>query len=79
VIKEIPTHLRGRAPGEIPRIIRAALLAARVPESALVDKDGELEAAEYALKWARPGDVLGLLVHASVARAAVLERLSNSQ
>jgi len=79
VIKEIPTHLRGRATGEIPRIIRAALLAARVPESALVDKGGELEAAEYALNWARPGDVLGLLVHAPVARAAVLERLSHSQ
>ena len=77
VIKEIPTHLRGRAPGEIPRIIRAALLAASVPESVLTHKDSELEAAEYALNWARPGDVLGLLIHAPVARAAVLERLNS--
>src|SRR5476649_2885105 len=39
VVKEIPTHLRGRAPGEIPRIIHDALLSAGVPGSAVVMRD----------------------------------------
>ena len=34
VIKEIEAYLRGRAPGEVPAIIRAALLRAGLPESA---------------------------------------------
>ena len=76
VVKEIPTHLRGRAPGEIPRIIHAALLGAGVPAAAILVEDTELEAAQRALNWARPGDVVGLLVHASGAREAVLAMLA---
>ncbi len=79
VVKEIPTHLRGRALGEIPRIIRGALLSAGVPEAAVVMRESELAAAEQALDWARPGDVLGLLVHAADARAAVLAALAARQ
>ncbi len=75
VVKEIPTHLRGRAPGEIPRIIRNALLSAGVPDSAVMMQTGEFEAAEQALQWARAGDVVGLLVHAPAARTAVLAML----
>jgi cyanophycin synthetase len=75
VVKEIPTHLRGRAPGEVPRIIRDALLSAGVPGSAVMMQTGELEAAEQALQWARAGDVVGLLVHGPAARAAVLAML----
>jgi cyanophycin synthetase len=79
VVKEIPTMLRGRAPGEIPRIIRAALLRAGIPESSLLMGESEIEAAESALNWARPGDVLGLLVHGADARAALLELLKERQ
>jgi UDP-N-acetylmuramyl tripeptide synthase len=75
VIKEIVTHLRGRAPGEIPQLLRAALLDAGLPAAAIEMREGEVEAAQCALEWARPGDVLGLLVHAPAARAAVLEIL----
>ncbi len=75
VVKEIPTHLRGRAPGEVPRLIRNALLRAGVPGSAVMMQSGELEAAEQALQWARAGDVVGLLVHGPAARAAVLAML----
>ena len=77
VVKEIPTHLRGRALGEIPRIIRSALLAAGLPQSAIQMHGGEAEAAECALDWARPGDVLGLLVHGADARATVLDLLKS--
>jgi len=75
VVKENEEFLRGRAPGEIPRIIRAALLGAGLPESALPVRATELEAARCALEWARPGDVLALLVHSPAARTAVLELL----
>lgn len=76
VIKEIPTLLRGRAAGEIPRIIRDALLDAGVPGSAILIQNTEFEAAQRALDWARHGDVLGLLVHAPSAREAVLGMLA---
>jgi cyanophycin synthetase len=76
VIKEDEAHLRGRAPGEIPRLILAALLRAGLPESALPVRMSEMEAVHHALEWARPGDVLALPVHSAAARAAVLALLS---
>ena len=79
VIKEIVTHLRGRAPGEIPQLLRAALLDAGLAATAIEMRAGEIEAAQCALEWARPGDVLGLLVHAPAARTAVLEILDKQQ
>ena len=75
VVKEIATHLRGRAPGEIPRLIHAALLRAGLPAQAIAMRDTEIDAALCALDWARPGDVVGLLVHAPAGRAAVLALL----
>jgi UDP-N-acetylmuramyl tripeptide synthase len=75
VVKENEGHLRGRGQGEVPRIIRAALLRAGMPESALPLRMTEADAARCALEWARPGDVLALLVHSATARAAVLALL----
>ncbi len=76
VIKENEAHLRGREPGEIPRLLRAALMRSGVAESALAMQMSELEAARHALDWARPGDVLALPVHSLAARTAVLARLA---
>jgi cyanophycin synthetase len=75
VVKEDEAHLRGRAPGEIPRIIRDELLRLGLRESALPMRDNELDAARYALEWARPGDVLALPLHSPSARAAVVSML----
>jgi cyanophycin synthetase len=75
VVKEIEGYLRGRAPGEVPRMIRSALLRLGLPESALPMRSSELEAARCALDWARAGDVVVLLVHSLAARAAVVEML----
>jgi UDP-N-acetylmuramyl tripeptide synthase len=75
VVKENEAQLRGREPGEVPRIIRAALLDAGMSESALPTRMTEVEAARYALEWARPGDVLVLPVHSSGARSQVLALL----
>ena len=35
VVKELEGYLRGREPGEVPRILRAALLRAGLPDDAL--------------------------------------------
>ncbi len=75
VVKENEAHLRGREPGEIPRIIRAALLREGLPEAALPIRMSELEAVHCALEWAQPGDVLALPVHSAAARADVLAML----
>jgi UDP-N-acetylmuramyl tripeptide synthase len=75
VVKENETQLRGRAPGDIPRIIRAELMRLGLPASALPIENSELEAVKRALAWARPGDVLALPVHSAAARAGVLAML----
>jgi UDP-N-acetylmuramyl tripeptide synthase len=75
VVKELEGYLRGREPGEVPRILRAALLRAGLPEAALTMQPTELDAVRCALEWGRPGDVLALPVHGLAARAAVLELL----
>ncbi|MEP6547698.1 MAG: Mur ligase family protein [Gammaproteobacteria bacterium] len=75
VVKEDEGHLRGRAPGEIPRIIRAELERLGFSTSMMAMRDSEVEAVRHALEWARPGDVLALPVHSSSARAAVVALL----
>ena len=72
VVKEIEGYLRGREPGEVPRILRNALLRAGLRAESVVERPGELEAARYAIYWARPGDVLVLPVHGLAARTTVL-------
>jgi UDP-N-acetylmuramyl tripeptide synthase len=75
VLKELEGFLRGREPGEVPRILRAALKHYGLPESALAMQPTEVEAVRCALQWARPGDVLALPVHGLAARSAVLAML----
>jgi UDP-N-acetylmuramyl tripeptide synthase len=77
VVKENEAQLRGREQGEVPRVIRAALLRAGLPESALPVQMSEVEAARCALDWARPGDMVVLPVHSAAARATVLELLES--
>ncbi|HVR99083.1 MAG TPA: Mur ligase family protein [Thermoanaerobaculia bacterium] len=63
VIKEIPTMLRGRAPGEIPALLEDELRRQGAPPGSLERAEDDLEAARQALAWARPGDLLVLLIH----------------
>jgi len=72
VVKENEVQLRGRAAGEMPGMIRAALVRSGLPESALLMAESEVAAARCALDWARPGDVLALPIHSLQARSAVL-------
>jgi len=77
VIKENEAHLRGRPPGEVPRLIHAALLRAGIDAASLQVRMSELEAVQAALEWAQPGDVLAMPVHSAAARAAVVTLLSD--
>lgn len=72
VVKETESYMRGRAPGEVPAILRAALLRVGVLDSAIEVHLSEIGAVKRALGWARPGDVLVLPVHDSAVRDEVL-------
>ena len=73
VIKDLPEMLRGRKPGEVPAILEAELLRLGAPAPALVHAADDLDSVRKALSWARPGDLLVLLIH--TRRAEVLELL----
>lgn len=72
VIKEMESHLRGRAPREVPALLRAALLAHGLDGARLMEASSEVAAARMALAAARPGDTLLLPVHGYLARSEVL-------
>ena len=63
ILKELPAMLRGRLPGEVPAILEAELLHLGARREAIAHAATELEAVQQALAWARPGDLLVLLVH----------------
>ena len=67
VVKEMESVLRGRAPGEVPRLITGELARIGVPREIVRQAPTELDAVRQAFDWARPGDLLLLLVHAQRA------------
>lgn len=71
VLKDMAGYERGREPGEVPALLRSALLMQGVSEDAVVTQLDELEAVRRILQWARPGDVLALPVHGLAEREAV--------
>lgn len=79
VLKDMPAFMRGRAPGEVAAVLRAALAKAGVDGVAPGHAEDEQQGARALLAWARPGDVLVLPVHAKAARVEVstlLDRLA---
>ena len=74
VAKEMDAYLRGRAPGEVPGIIADELRRAGLPDAAIATSAGELLAAQEALDWARPGDLLILMLHQERNRVEELLR-----
>lgn len=75
VVKETESYMRGRAPGEVPEILRAGLLRAGLLETSIEVHLSELGAVNRALAWARPGDVLVMPVHDRGVREQVLALL----
>ena len=63
IVKEIPGKLRGRDPGEVPALITQYLGDLDYPADQIHQAGSEYDAAVMALEWARPGDLLVLLVY----------------
>jgi UDP-N-acetylmuramyl tripeptide synthase len=80
ILKELDTMLRGRLPGQVPAILEAELLRLGARREHLGRAPTELDAVRQALAWARPGDLLVLLVHTQREEAmALLERRRGSR
>jgi len=79
VLKGVDGYERGRAPGEVPQLLRTALLGLGVAEDRLPVAIRELDAARTALQWAADGDVLVLPVHSLSARADLATLLADLQ
>ena len=75
VVKETESYMRGRAPGEVPAILRDGLLRAGLLEASIEVHLSELGAVKRALAWARPGDVLVMPVHDRGVREEVIALL----
>lgn len=63
VLKEMPHHRRGREPGEVRQVLAEELARGGIGSDRVIAVETEVEAAQAALDWARPGDLLLLLVH----------------
>ncbi|HKI02244.1 MAG TPA: Mur ligase family protein [Thermoanaerobaculia bacterium] len=64
IVKEMVELLRGRPAGEVPALLVDELLRLGARPESVTQAGSELEAVRDALAWARPGDLLVLLVHA---------------
>lgn len=74
VAADVPAYLRGREPGEVPRLIRTALREAGAADDQITVTPSPPEGVTVALSEARPGDVLCLLVLSEKEKArAVLD------
>lgn len=62
IISELAKYARGRAQGEVHGILRAELIRSGCPAEEIVHVETETEALEQAMGWARPGDLLIMLV-----------------
>ncbi|HPW54958.1 MAG: hypothetical protein KA072_08035 [Thermoanaerobaculaceae bacterium] len=70
IVRELESRfLRGRQPGEVPTLIRQALLEAGLGAEGIADAASEPQALALALQWAVPGDLVAVLPH--VEREAV--------
>jgi len=74
IVKELPTMLRGRQPREVPAILEAELLRLGALREDLAYAATEVDAVHQALAWARPGDLLLLLVHTQREEAMAVLR-----
>ena len=69
VLKKMTPYLRGRAEGEVVRILEQTFLDAGVPASQIVSLESEAEAITWSLSWGCPGDLLLLFVQADFPAA----------
>jgi cyanophycin synthetase len=80
VVKDMEAYLRGRAPGEIPRLLADEFSRLGLSPEAISCPGPEIAGVRRALEWARPGDLLVLVVHQDRrAVLGLLDRLAASR
>ncbi|MBL9105779.1 MAG: hypothetical protein JNL82_32960 [Myxococcales bacterium] len=72
-VRDLGHYLRGRQPGEVPDLLRRTFIELGTPAHAVESAADEVEVLRRGLEWARPGDLVAILVH--VDRAEVLAEL----
>ncbi len=77
VIMALTDYRRGRAKGEVPRLLHDTFIALGMPETHLTHAPSCLAGVQAALDWSAPGDLLLLLV--LTQRDAVFELLEQRQ
>jgi UDP-N-acetylmuramyl tripeptide synthase len=75
-VRELTGYLRGRIPGQVPRLIRHELVGHGVAAGAITLVDGEVACLERATSGARAGDFVLVLVH--LERTAVTAFLARA-
>jgi len=79
VLKEMEKYRRGRAVGEVPDILRDEFIRLGADPASVSSEPSEFDAVIASLKWAQPGDLLLLPLHAERDRGlALLEELRRS-
>lgn len=65
IVRELPKYLRGRAPGEVPEVLRRSFVSFGIPLHAIepANVSSEVDALRLALATAQPGDFIVVLVH----------------
>jgi len=63
LLKRMDGHARGRATGEVAKLMGDAFRAQGYPAKAMGSAKTELDATRAALRWAKPGDLIVLLSH----------------
>lgn len=58
MVSELAEYRRGREPGEVFGLIRDELLCCGAETAQIHHFDEEIESLEFALDWARPGDLI---------------------
>jgi len=76
-VKELADYLRGREPGEVPRIIRDEFVRLGAGTETVSVHPDELDAAHALFAWAQPGDML--LLSTLSQRQAVLDLVGRLQ
>ena len=79
IVRDLEHYLRGRAPGEVPALLRSTFIDLGMsPASVEVARD-EVDVLTRGLAWARPGDLVAILVHVDREQVhAALQRLGAS-
>ena len=79
VLKDLEGYMRGRATGEVPKLLHSELTLQGLDPASLRTILDEVEAAQAILAWARPGDVVVLPVHNLAARSQLVSWLDAQQ